>query len=204
MWWSLHMCIPRISPCIPPPAYTTYTSTSIYHVYFHVYLHLHIPRTPPSCIYPIAVSRSVEMECSFEYEALETDIGTSAMVNAAAAAPAFSRSTFVSDHADDTALRRHVLLRTVRQSNASKRTFVSKVFSPVCTSVAAAERSAVCIPQSTHLRYTHVYMRIPLENSTENERSQADQNWIHPIVERLLITTPLDPRVWYRPGIIAK
>ena len=53
----------------------------------------------------------------FEYEALETVIGTSAAVDAAAerlrrvaVTPAFSRRIFVSDHARGTALRRYVLL----------------------------------------------------------------------------------------------
>ena len=46
------------------------------------------------------------------------------------------------------------------------------------------KRSTVRIPRKTHLRYTHVYMGISLTNSTENERSHADQDWIHPIVER--------------------
>ena len=62
----------------------------------------------------------------------------------------------------------------------------------------------VRIPQSTHLRYTYVYIGIPLKNSTESEISHSDQIWIHPIAERPRQNYTTGSRAWHRLGIIAK
>ena len=113
----------------------------------------------------------------------------------AVAAPAFWRWIFVSDRADDTVLRWHVLLRTDRQSIASKRSLVGKVLLPVYTSVAAAEA-----PGSAYTsKYTsQVYPCIHAYTSQELYGKREI------LINDLVLTTPLDLRDWRRPGIIAK
>ena len=84
------------------------------------------------------------MACPFEYEAFKIDIGTRAAVDAerprrVAAASAFSRWIFVSDHAGDTASSAPFFPELSVGALPTKTTLVGKVFFSVCTSVVASE-----------------------------------------------------------------
>ena len=94
------------------------------------------------------------------------------------------RRTFVSNRA----LHRQVLLRTVCQSIASKRTLIDKMFLPVCTSVAAAEAlGSAYTSKYTSQVYIPMYTCIYTSQQLYRKRAISGRPELdtYPIVERL-------------------
>ena len=113
-----------------------------------------------------------------------------------AAAPAFSRWIFIIVRTDDTALRRHILLRTVRQSTASKKNLCRpSVFAGV--HFRRSGRSArQCVHLREHISGIPMYKCVYLSRTLRKTRDLSQTRFGYMRLSSDLVeTTPLDPRL---------